>query len=352
MMTKRKIFFAFILVLAFIIFLGFQFLASQKTHFSFQRNYFPKIKSAFVLPLMRIPGPPWSGQKKASLEDGLLIKERLNANTYSTQVHYGYQRGKFKLGVVGPRKAPPLPEFLIWPDVERQLKSAKEAGLAVNLVVTWGYQGMVKLKDKNDLLNFLAQFPVALSAAGKIAEKYQLEYFSLGEPDHLIRSQSFPFSEREMVAMINAYKEEALAQLRKVYQGQLYYQIGDAEAWDFSQLDVAGLDFFGVLITGETDFSRFKRKVDLVFKRAEELSQRSGLPWVITELWINKNDDRFGLAKERRDYYQYVFNKARNSPHLKGIVIDTWHLNEPGFETSVKDTPAEFLIRDFFGTWQ
>lgn len=315
----------------------------------FTRNFPTKIKSAFVLPLMRIPGPN-APEKKASLAESLLIKERLAANTYSTQIHYHYQNGKFDLGVTGPKGTPIVPDALVWKDVKDQLKAAKNSGFAVNLMITWGYQGHVELKDKKDLLNFLKAFEEALVEVAKVAEEYQVEYLSLYEPDHMIRDQKFTIPESEMVEIINQYKEETLAKVRAVYNGQLYYQIGDPQAWDFRQLDVSGLDFFGVLIGGSPNFEDFKKKIDLVFSRAGELSTNSGVPWIISELWIGK--EYKGVGVNRIPYFEYVFEKSKTSKNLKGIVVDTWNVDEAGFETAVKDTRAEEAVKNFFASWK
>lgn len=315
----------------------------------FERNYPEKIKSAFVLPLIRIPAPPGDERKKVSLEESLLMKDRLKANTYSTQIHYHYRDGKFDLGVTGPKGTPSIPESFTWQDIETQIKAAKEKGLAVNLMITWGYQGTVVLKDRDDLSNFLKTFQDALVEVAEVAEKYKVEYLSLYEPDHVIRIQQFSTPEDEMVKIIDEYKEETLPKLRKVYNGRLYYQVGDAWAWDFTKLNVSGLDFFGVLIGGEQDFSSFKNKVDTTFERAESLSKKSGVPWVISELWIGKKYDNSEI--NRAPYYDYVFEKAKKSENLIGIVVDTWNVDESGFETSVKNTTSEQTIKEFFENW-
>jgi hypothetical protein len=109
---------------------------------NFERTYQEKIKSAFVLPLMRIPAEPSAPEKKESLDDSLLIKDRLATNTYSTQIHYHYQDGTFKLGVTGPKGTPAIPDFITWQDIKNQLTGAKKSGLAVNLMVTWGNMGL------------------------------------------------------------------------------------------------------------------------------------------------------------------------------------------------------------------
>jgi hypothetical protein len=105
-----------------------------------------------------------------------------------------------------------------------------------------------------------------------------------------------------------------------------------------------------ILIGGSSNFEDFKAKVDVTFERAEILSEKYGVPWAITELWIGK---RYDDKEINRDiYYDYVFNKAKTTKNLIGIVIDTWNVDEPGFETSAKDTDSEQIIKEFFEKWE
>ena len=68
-------------------------------------------------------------------------------------------------------------------------------------------------------------------------------------------------------------------------------------------------------------------------------------------MWIDKNYDGYDLTGQRNPYYQYVFDKAENAPNLIVIVIDTWNVDEEGFETAVMNTPTEHLIKNFFDKW-
>jgi len=63
------------------------------------------------------------------------------------------------------------------------------------------------------------------------------------------------------------------------------------------------------------------------------------------------DDNPCELSGKRAKYFEYVFKKAKRSNNLIGIMIDTWNVDEPGFETSLKDTPAEETIKEFFKSW-
>jgi len=286
-------------------------------------------------------------RNRSVVKENLTIKEKLAANTYSTFTCYRYQNNQFK-------PCGPIPERWMFKQVAREMVAAKKQGLAINFSVSWSPGVPIRLKTLEKLKEFLGQYQKLLIKNAEFAEKYQVEYFNLGEPDHLISEQNLPISDKERAEIINQFKDEVLPEIRKVYRGKVYYQIGDAGYWGFSLLDPSGLDFFGVLVGGSCDFSRFKNLVDQIFARSEELSQKYALPWIISELWINKNyqgPDFCNLEGERDQYFQYVFQKTGSVPHLNGIIIDSWNVDEPGFETSVKDTPEESIIKNFFEGW-
>jgi len=309
----------------------------------FERNYPPKIKTAFVKNLGMVP--PWE-RREDLLNKNLLAKERLNINTYHTSICHLYENGQF-------RSCDPYPEQM-YEAIGSEISAAKKAGLAIDLGVSWGKGGTVKLADSRELERFLKEYKEILVKDAEFAERYKVELFSLNEPDHLIEEQPFHISEDKKIAIINEYKKDVVPRIRAVYNGKIYYQIGDAGVWDFAKLDVSGLDFFGVLIGGSCNFYDFKSMVDRPLVRAESLSEKSGLPWIISELWINKKYDEMAfcdLNGKRGPYYQYIFEKAKSSKNLMGVMVDTWNVNEPGFEASVKDTPAEQTIRDSFKEW-
>ncbi len=191
---------------------------------------------------------------------------------------------------------------------------------------------------------FLERFTALIIEEAKFAQQRNVEFFSLGEPDHLLPNSR----DQERAALVNWFKGYVLPKLRAVYNGKVYYQIGDAVVWDFTKLNASGLDFFGVLIGGECNLEQFKQTVDNVYAKAEQLASEQNTPWVISELWINKRYE--DCTVEREPYYEYIFSKP--SRHLIGIMIDTWNVDEPGFETSIKGTPAEQVIEDFFAEWR
>jgi len=319
-------------------------LSKQVEEKEFERNYPSKIKTAFVKNLGMVP--PWE-RNNVLLKENLLAKERLGINTYHTFTCYMYTNGQFKSCDSSFEE--------MYKTSADEISAVKKAGLAVDFGPSWSVGTGTSLADREDLERFLEEYKKTLIKDAEFAEKYKVEYFWLNEPDHLISEQSFYVSEDDKVEIINEYKEDIVPKIRAVYGGKIYYQIGDAGEWDFTKLNVSGLDYFGVLIGGTCNFDEFKRKVDIVFDRAENLSERSDIPWAISELWINKKYEEgefCDLSGKRNPYYQYVFEKAKSSKNLVGIMVDTWNVDEPGFETSVKDTQAEQVIQEFFEEWQ
>jgi len=318
---------------------------SKESKEEFERNYHGKIKTAFVKNFGMLP--PWE-RTESLLRENLLAKERLGVNTYHTFTCYMYEKGHFKSCV-------PFVEEM-YKAISEEISAVKKAGLAIDFSSSWGVGSKVNLADREDLERFLEEYKKILVKDAKFAEKYMVEYFSLNEPDHLIEEQPFHISENDKVEIINKYKNDVVPKIKEVYNGKIYYQIGDAVLWNFTKLNVSGLDYFGVLIGGMCDFEIFKRKVDEIFSKAESLSENSGVPWIISELWINKiyneGENSCDLTGKRSKYYEYVFEKAKKSENLKGIMIDTWNVDEEGFETSVKDTPSEQTIKEFFEIWE
>jgi len=302
------------------------------------RRYPERVKGFFVRCFPTLM--PWE-RTRGRLGENLQIAE-LGANTYRTFSSYKYEGGEFHS--VEPFR------WGMYNDLSREIRSVRARNLSVIMRSSWTPGGGIWFSDKREMLNFLEQYIDLMEEDAKFSEGLGVEYFELGEPDHLIRTQGFPVSEDETVRMIDSFKEEALDRLRRVYTGKIYYQIGDAWDWDFTKLNVSGLDFFGVMIGGSCDFREFQRAVDLTFERAERLSNESGVPWMISELWINERYD-CNLSGRRAPYFEYVFQKARDARHLKGILISTWNFEEPGFEASIKGTPAEEVVREFFGSW-
>ncbi len=316
---------------------------SEQVRADAERIYPSKIKSAFVKNYGMVP--PWE-RTDSLLSENLQIKERLGANTYHVFVCYTYSENSFD--PCGPLHTND------YSSLREEIRTAKEHGMRIDLWSSWGVNEGVKLKSRNDLDRFFDMYEQVLINDAKFAEEENVEYFSLNEPDHLINSQEFSVSENERVEIINSYKNSALQKIRKVYNGKVYYQIGDATEWDFTVLDVSGLDFFGVLINGGCDYEAFRGRVDEVFSRAERLSEKYNISWAISELIVSKqyeDYDACDLHGKRTKYYEYVFNKSINSSRLIGIMIDTWNVDEPGFETSVKDTASEHSIREFFMEW-
>lgn len=315
----------------------------EETLREFERIYPEKIKLAYVN-LLTMHGPLSKEKANILLEENLLVKERLSTNTYHLDDGYSYANG----------------EFIRNPDVRentlKELLAAKNAGMSIRLVSSWWMpEGDPQFQNINEVKEFLNKYADILVEEAKFAEDYKVEYFELFEPDHLVWHQPFSVNEDVVAETVNKFKENVVPRIRQVYKGKITYQIGNAGEWNFTKLNVSGLDHFGVLIGGMCDFEMFKKKVNEIFSKAEQLSESSNIPWVISELWINKVYNEEGnscdLTGKRSKYYEYVFEKAKASKNLKGIMVDTWNVDEPGFETSVKDTPSEQTIRNFFETW-
>ncbi len=307
----------------------------------FYRNYPEKIKLVYTN-LLSMHGPVSAERGREIVEENLLVKKRLGANTYNIDDGYEYMDGG----------------FLQRPDVRQssltEMLAAKNEGMAIKMVSSWG-MGAPQLRDVNEIREFFRKYTDVLVEEAKLAERMKVEYFSLFEPDHVVLSQPFYVDDDTVADIVNEFKDSAVKRIREVYEGGISYQIGNADMWNFTKLNVSGLDHFGVLIGGLCDFEKFKDNVDRIFSMAESLSESSGVPWVISELWINKKYDEEGnacdLRGRRSRYFEYVFEKAREARNLKGIMIDTWNVDEPGFETSVKDTEAEKTIKSFFESW-
>ncbi|RLJ02413.1 MAG: hypothetical protein DRP10_01285 [Candidatus Aenigmatarchaeota archaeon] len=315
----------------------------EETLREFERIYHKKIKLVYVN-MLTMHGPLSEEKANILLEENLLVKERLSTNTYPLDDGFQYVNGEFV-------KNPDVRENTI-----KELLAAKNAGMSISLVSSWWTpEGDPQFKNIKEVKEFLNEYADILVEEAKFAEDYKVEYFELYEPDHLVWHQPFSVDEDTVAVIVNEFKENVVPRIRKVYKGKIGYQIGNAGDWNFTKLNVSCLDYFGVLIGGMCDFDMFKQKVDEIFSKAEQLSKSSGVQWVISELWINKVYDEEGnscdLTDKRSKYYEYVFEKARASKNLKGIMIDTWNVDEPGFETSVKDTPSEQTIKNFFENW-
>jgi hypothetical protein len=325
------------LFLAGLIFLGLWSLFSTVRVFfprHLSRRYPLTIKTASVKNLITSPLAT-----DDLLKENLLIKDRLGANTYRVLSCYQYRQDNF---------VPCGPGLLMRWQLAKEILAAKSKGLAVEMMVSWSPGQEVKLKDRIKLEEFLNKYQDLLVKEADFAEKYKVEYFSLNEPDHLILSQDFPYTDEERVRLINGFKERLLPKIRGVYKGKVYYQVGDASEWDFSQLDPAGLDLFGILIGGRCNFAEFKNMVDRVFFRAKTLSQKYNTPWFISELWINKNYQKpapCNLSGRREIYYRYILEKAKSADNLIGVAVDSWNFDEPNFRASIKDTPAEAAVK-------
>jgi len=306
-----------------------------------ERTYPEKIKLVYVKTLS-MWGPLTKQRADTILKENLLVKDRLSTNTYHIDDSYEYINGKFTR----------------YPDIRgkniKEILAAKNDGLSIRLSSSLGYR-IPQFKNIDEVKEFLDKYSDVLVDEASFAEKYKIEYFSLFEPDHLILSQRFPVDDDTTAEIVNNFKEDVIPRIKQVYNGKIEYQIGNADVWNFTKLNVSGLDHFGVLIGGMCDFELFKEKVDEIFSKAENLSESYNVPWVISELWINKKYDEEGntcdLTGKRTRYYNYVFEKSRTSKNLVGIMIDTWNVDEPRFETSVKGTSSEQTIKEFFESW-
>jgi len=315
----------------------------EETLREFERIYPEKIKLVYVN-MLTMQGPLSEEKANILLEENLLVKERLSTNTYPLDDGFQYVNGEFV-------KNPDVRENTI-----KELLAAKNAGMSISLVSSWWTpEGDPQFKNIKEVKEFLNEYADILVEEAKFAEDYDVEYFELYEPDHLVWHQPFSVDEDTVAEIVNEFKENVVPRIRRVYKGKIEYQIGNAGEWNFTKLNVSGLDYFGVLIGGMCDFDMFKQKVDEIFSKAEQLSDFSDVPWVISELWINKFYNEEGtfcnLTGKRSKYYEYVFEKARASKNLKGIMIDTWNVDEPNFETSIKNTNSEQIIKNFFETW-
>jgi len=306
-----------------------------------ERTYPQKIKLAYVN-LLSMHGPLSGREAEVLLRGNLRVQGSLATNTYNLDDGYEYRNGRF------------IKRSDIRKNTVRELLAVKNAGMAVRLVSSWG-RDIPRFANLTELRKFLDDYADFLVREAEFAEEYGVEYLGLSEVDHLIWAQPFNTDEATVAAIVNDFKENTIPRIRRVYRGRLDYQIGDAGEWDFTQLDVSGLDHFGVLIGGMCDFDFWKQKVDEIFSKAERLSVESGVPWVISELWINKRYDEgtsgCDLSGKRGRYYDYVFQKAAESKNLVGIMIDSWNIDEPGFETSVEGTKEEQIIKSGFESW-
>jgi len=337
-MMKRK--HLLLAIFAVTVLLMFKFLFfPQPQEYKFERIYPEKIKLVYTN-MLSMHGPLSEDESNAILKENLPVKE-LNVNTYHLDDVYTYQNGNFI-------RNPDVRENTI-----KELVAAKNNNLSIRLAASWGYYDP-QLKNVNEVRDFLKKYADILVEEAKFAEKYKVEYFSLFEPDHLVWNQPFDVNESEVANVVNEFVEYVVPRIRKFYKGKIEFQIGNADVWNFTKLNVSRLDYFGVLIGGTCDFEFFKEKVDEIFSKAESLSESSGVPWTISELWINKFYNEYvscDLSNNRSKYYEYVFEKTRNAKNLKGIMIDSWNIDEVGFETSIKNTEAEQTIKNFFETW-
>jgi hypothetical protein len=301
---------------------------TQEITQEFQRNYPEKIKLAYVN-MLSMHGPVPENMANKIIQENLLVKDRLATNTYPLDDGYEYRNNKLE-------KYPDIRANTI-----KELVAVKNEGMAIGLVSSWwSPEGDPQFNNIDEVKSFLKNYANILVEEAKFAEEYKVEYFSLFEPDHLIWNQPFTVDEDTVADVVNDFKDDVVPRIRQVYNGKIEYQIGNADSWDFTKLNVSGLDQFGVLIGGMCDFEMFKKKVDEIFSKAEKLSEESGVPWVISELWINKIYNEEGnscdLTGKRGKYYEYMFEKARTSKNLKGIMIDTWNVDELGLRLLLK----------------
>jgi len=311
----------------------------------YSRLYPEKIKGVF---LKNLTVNPDFWKDGALLKENLSAQEKLGINTYPVFTCYQFSGEKFV-----PCGFPS--EKIMLFRAQREIAAAKRKNLAVVFSVAWGKGGRGRVSREN-LQRFFQEYKKVVLKNAFLAEKMKVEFFSLNEPDFLVESALPGIGGEEKARIINDYKEMLLPELRKVFRGKIFYQIGHPFTWDFSLLDVQGLDFFGVLVDGSCEFSYFQQKTKEVFSRARALSQKSGLPWIISELWINKQypQEIYGgplrfcsLQGKRGPYFQYVFQQAAKEKNLKGIIIDSWNFDDRNFSVSLEEE-EKALVKSLF----
>ncbi|MCD6478879.1 MAG: hypothetical protein J7L44_03260 [Candidatus Diapherotrites archaeon] len=312
------------------------------------RKYVSFLKGAVPMGLWISERGP---EAKRIIADNLSMKERINANVYEIRLTFIYRNGAFRQ---------PGPEF---ETTDRFLRSAmadavlaKKHGLVVHL--TAGFMPEKGFKSKEDLLKASDKWNGIVAEVSQLAEKYKIEYFNpCGEPDHLIRFDSgLSLSESEVVHLSNEYYSKCISAARKFFKGKLVVQLGDVYSEiknSIFDLNLAGFDMIGML-TGahidETGVQEFKNNLREAISIMEELSKKHNKPWYISEVWIygDKPVTEEKLQKQA-EFFKALFQTLDASDaNYSGILIMNWNMEEEDIFASIKDTPAERIVAEYF----
>lgn len=192
---------------------------------------------------------------------------------------------------------------------------------------------------------------IALNLA-KIGEEYNVEYLvPTNQIEMILHSNGFGLE--EIYQRTNNYYARVVPKIKQIYSGKILYKMGGLGEWErYNNISLEGADLFGFgnCYTHEPDF--ISQDINQMAQIANKMSQKAGIPWMVTEFWVRTKADQLRDLGEIRvdypfeEYYQAgIESFKKNAKEAIGFTVTSWL-----GVGKVRDTDAVPLIEEFFAS--
>lgn len=309
-------------------------LSELKAQTDLTRNYPKKVNAIFEIGANQETLVHLSGELKD-----------LGVNTYFVHSELVLKNGKIKL--FDPLFFPQTQD-----KAERSLKHrfllAKQKGLAVGFIPDY-FNFFHFGKEKYQIDKLEPQYiDIALKWA-RIAEEYGVEYFvPINEYEKLLESNGYDLD--FVYKRTNAFYKKLMPQLRKIYSGKIIIKTGYLGDWkNHANLDLSSGDYFGVGTFYALSKENIRRDVKDMVKEIDKVSQKQGVPWLVTEYLVATAEDikrdfpQGGVQLDMKDAYEAGLNELRKAKRLAGFTF-TGYIGTG----KIRGTGAVLLLKNFY----